>query len=176
MSWSPEDDDLVVSLRTQDWAIKIDYANGKGNGHVVWKLGAGGNFKAIANTSQPWFSHQHDVHYINDTTLLVFDDGNTRQASDPSAHSRGQEWILNEQNMTATLVVNADMGNYSSFLGSSELLPNGNLAFTSGGLANSTGQSIEVLPNGTRIYAQQISELEYRSYFESTLYSADLLD
>ena len=53
VSWSPEDGDLVVSLRTQDWAIKIDYANGTGNGHVVWKLGAGGNFKAIANTSQP---------------------------------------------------------------------------------------------------------------------------
>ena len=176
VSWSPEDDDLVVSLRTQDWAIKIDYANGTGNGHIIWKLGAGGNFTPIANTTQPWFSHQHDVRYINDTTLLVFDDGNTRQASDRSAHSRGQEWVLNEQNMTATLVVNADMGNYSSFLGASEMLPNGNLAFTSGGLANSTGQSIEVLPSGTRVYVQQISELEYRSYFESTLYSADLLD
>ena len=133
VSWSPEDDDLVVSLRAQDWVIKIDYANGKGNGHIVWKLGAGGNFKAIANTAQPWFTHQHDVRYINDNTLLVFDDGNTREASDPQAHSRGQEWILNEQNMTATLVVNADMGNYSDFLGSSELLSNGNLAFTSGG-------------------------------------------
>ena len=113
------------------------------------------------------------------TTLLVFDDGNTRQASDPRADSRGQEWILNEQNMTATLVVNADMGNYSSFLGSSEMLPNGNLAFTSGGLgpgSNPAGQSIEVLPNGTRVYVQQMSEYEYRSYFESTLYSADLLD
>ena len=76
------------------------------------------------------------MRYINDTTLLVFDDGNTRQASDPAAHSRGQEWILNEQNMTATLVVNADMGNYSGFLGSSEMLSNGNLAFTSGGLVS----------------------------------------
>ncbi len=179
VSWSPEDGDLVVSLRAQDWAIKIDYANGKGNGHVVWKLGAGGNFKAIANTPQPWFSHQHDVRYINDNTLLVFDDGNTREAKNPQADSRGQEWILNEQNMTATLVVNADMGNYSNFLGSSELLPNGNLAFTSGGLllnGQPAGQSIEVLPNGTKIYVQQMSIYEYRSYFESTLYSADLLD
>ena len=116
VSWSPEDGDLVVSLRTQDWAIKINYANGTGNGRVVWKLGAGGSFKAIANTPNPWFSQHHDVRYINDTTLLVFDDGNTRQAKDPSADSRGQEWILNEQNMTATLVVNADMGNYSDFL------------------------------------------------------------
>ena len=83
MSWSPEDDDLIVSLRTQDWVIKIDYADGTGNGHIVWKLGAGGNFKAIANTPNPWFSHQHDVRYINDNTLLVFDDGNTRQRVGP---------------------------------------------------------------------------------------------
>ncbi len=170
VSYSPEDGDLVVSLRAQDWAIKIAYANGKGNGHIVWKLGAGGNFKAISNTPQPWFSHQHDVRYINDNTILVFDDGNTRAAKNPQVDSRGQEWILNEQNMTATLVVNADMGNYSNFLGSSELLPNGNLAFTSGGFllnGEPTGQSIEVLPNGTRVYVQQMSIYEYRSYFEN---------
>jgi hypothetical protein len=179
VSWSPEDDNLVVSLRTQDWAIKIDYANGTGNGHIIWKLGPDGNFKAVANTASPWFTHQHDVRYINDTTLLVFDDGNTRQKTDKNAHSRGQEWILDEQTMTATLAVNADMGNYSSFLGSAELLSNGDLAFTSGGLGPGSGpygQSIEVLPDGTKVYVQQISEYEYRSYFESTLYSADLLD
>jgi len=81
--------------------------------------------------------------------------------------------------MTATLVVNADMGNYSSFLGSTELLSDGDLAFTSGGLVldkKPAGQSIEVLPDGTRIYVIQMNEFEYRSYFESTLYSADLLD
>jgi hypothetical protein len=179
VSWSPGDQDLVVSLRTQDWAIKIDYANGTGNGHIVWKLGAGGNFMAIANTASPWFTHQHDVRYINANTLLVFDDGNTRQQSDPSAHSRGQEWILDEANRTATLVVNADLGNYSAFLGSAQMLPNGDLAFTSGALGtgiNPAGQSIEVRPDGTIIYVQQMSEYEYRSYFESTLYSAGLLD
>ncbi len=179
VSWSPEDDDLIVSLRAQDWIIKINYADGKGNGRVLWKLGAGGNFKAIANTPQPWFTHQHDARMINDNTLLVFDDGNTREEFEPSAHSRGQEWIINEQNRTATLVVNADMGGYSDFLGSSELLPNGNLAFTSGGLStskNQAGRSIEVLPDGTIIYVQQMSIFEYRSYFESTLYSAGLIN
>jgi hypothetical protein len=180
VSWSPGDGNLVVSLRTQDWIIKINYANGAGDGRVLWTLGTGGNFTPVAaNTPDPWFSHQHDARYINSTTLLVFDDGNTRQASDPTAHSRGQEWILNEPSRTATLAVNADMGNYSDFLGSSQTLTNGNLAFTSGGLISSKtpyGQSIEVLPNGTRVYVQQMSAWEYRSYFESTLDSASLLD
>ena len=119
------------------------------------------------------------MRYINDNTILVFDDGNTRQKTDKNAHSRGQEWILNEHNQTAKLVVNANMGNYSSFLGSAELLSNGNLAFTSGALGTVTkpaGQSIEVLPNGTRVFVMQMNQYEYRSYFESTLYSADILD
>lgn len=178
VSWSPKDANLVVSLRTQDWAVKINYANGTGDGRVVWKLGAGGNFTPISNDPQPWFSHQHDVRYVNDTTVLLFDNGNARQDKDPNVHSRGQKWVLNEQNMTATLVVNADMGNYSNFLGSSQLLPNGNLAFTSGGLLSNTGpagQSIQVSPDGSRVYVQQMSSFEYRSYFESTLYSAGFL-
>ena len=117
--------------------------------------------------------------HINDNTLVVFDNGNTRRLTDPTADSRGQEWVLNEQTMTATPVVNADLGNYSAALGSAQVLPNGNLAFTSGGLVSgggAAGQSIEVLPNGTRVYVQQMNEFEYRSYFESTLYSAGLLD
>jgi hypothetical protein len=179
VSWSPKDADLVVSLRTQDWAIKLNYANGTGNGRIQWKLGPGGSFKVITKTSQPWFTHQHDVRYVNNNTVVVFDDGNTRQATFRNAHSRGQEWLLNEHNMTATLLVNADMGNYSSFLGSAQKLPNGNLAFTSGGLLTSrsgAGQSIQVLPSGTRAYVQEISLFEYRSYFYSTLYSAGILD
>src|SRR5262249_12779381 len=95
VTWSPEDADLVVSLRTQDWAIKIDYANGPGEGHIGGKLGAGGNCAPIASVSDPWFSHQHDVRYINDNPLLVFDDGNTRHDSNRGGDSRGQEWILN---------------------------------------------------------------------------------
>ena len=70
--------------------------------------------------------------HINDNTLVVFDNGNTRRLTDPTADSRGQEWVLNEQTMTATLVVNADLGNYSFALGSAQMLPNGNLDFTSG--------------------------------------------
>jgi len=179
VSWSPADQDLIVSLRTQDWAVKIDYADGKGNGHIIWKLGAGGTFRPISTDPYPWFTHQHDVRMINDNTILVFDDGNTRHLVEPNSDSRGQEWVLNQQNMTATLVVNADMGNYSPFLGSSELLTNGNLAFTSGGLflnRHPAGQTIEVLPDGRRIYVLQMSEFEYRSYFETNLYDASLLD
>ena len=80
--------------------------------------------------------------------------------------------------MTATLVVNADMGNYSDFLGARSCFQRQPGLHVRGSLAEQepAGQSIEVLPNGTRVYVQQMSEFEYRSYFESTLYGADLLD
>ena len=55
--------------------------------------------------------------------------------------------------MTATLVVNADLGNYSAFLGGAQTLPNGNLAFTSGGCVIQGRPAAAVdrgVPNGTR--------------------------
>jgi hypothetical protein len=173
ISWSPGDGDLLVSLRAQDWVIKIDYANGTGNGHIVWRLGQGGDFTINSSDPYPWFTHQHDARQINDTTLVLFDNGNTRHDTTPYKDSRGQELILNEQTMQATLVVNADLGNYSSAVGSAQLLPNGNLDFTSGlqgSGPNIFGQSIEVLPNGMITYVQQMSSFEYRSYFMNTLY------
>ena len=51
IAWSPADGNLIVSLRSQDWVIKIDYDNGTGDGHVVWRLGQGGDF--TINSSGP---------------------------------------------------------------------------------------------------------------------------
>ncbi len=103
VSWSPADGNLIVSVRHQDWVIKIDYARGTGDGHVIWRLGQDGDFAVISSDPSPWFSHQHYPHYLDASTLLLFDNGNTRRAGDPSAHSRGQVWKLDEDALTATL-------------------------------------------------------------------------
>jgi hypothetical protein len=153
--------------------IKIDYRNGAGDGHVVWRLGQDGDFTVNSVDLNPWFSHQHNAHYFDDHTLILFDNGNTRQASDPNAHSRGQVWTLDETTMTATPVLNADLGNYSSALGSAQRLSNGNYSFTSGfqGPApNNFAQSIEVLPDGTPSYVLEFASPEYRSFRMRTLY------
>ena len=170
---SPEDGNLLVSLRAQDWVLKINYDNGLGDGHIIWRLGAGGDFTVNSSLPNPWFSHQHDARYINDNTITLFDDGNTAQSTG-DGHSSGQEWVLNEQTMTATLRVNADLGNFSPALGAAQVLPNGNLDFTSGDLSTgsgSAGQSIEVSADGTPTYRLQMNGLiEYRSYFVNNLY------
>jgi hypothetical protein len=174
VSWSPGGGNLVVSVRHQDWVLKIDYANGAGDGHVIWRLGKDGDFTVNATGSNPWFSHQHDAHYINDSTIILFDNGNTRHASDPNAHSRGQVWKLDEQTMTATLVYNVDLGNYSDHFGAAHRLSNGNYVFTSGAQGNPPnlfGQSIEVRPDGSKAYVLQVNKPEYRSFRMRTLYA-----
>jgi hypothetical protein len=173
VSWSPADGNLIVSSRQQDWVIKIDYENGEGDGHVVWRLGQDGDFTVNSPDPNPWFSHQHNAHYIDDSTLILFDNGNTRQASDPDAHSRGQLWTLDEKNMTATLVFNVDLGNYSGALGAAQPLSNGNYSFTSGFQGeppNLFGQSIEVRPDGTKAYVLEVNRALYRSFRVRTLY------
>jgi arylsulfate sulfotransferase len=172
---SPTDGNLILSVRHQDWVIKIDYRNGVGDGHVIWRLGQGGDFAVNSTDPNPWFSHQHNAHFIDDHTLILFDNGNTRQATDPGAHSRGQVWTLDETKMTTTLVFNVDLGNYSFRLGSAQRLSNGNYSFMSGSQGrlpppSQFGQTIEVLPAGTPSYVLQFASPEYRSYRVRTLY------
>jgi len=171
VSMSP-DHNLLLSVRHQDWVIKIDYANGTGDGHVMWRLGQGGDFAVNFTDPSLWFSHQHTPHFIDDHTLILFDNGNTRRASDPTANSRGQVWTIDEEAMTATLGLNADLGTYSDRVGSAQRLSNGNYSFTSGaiGAPPFVGQSVEVLPDGTKTYVLQVGRGLYRGYRTRTLY------
>src|SRR6267378_3031806 len=174
VSLSPTDGNLILSIRHQDWVIKIDYRNGAGDGHVIWRLGQGGDFTVNSTDANPWFSHQHNAHYIDDHTLILFDNGNTRRASDPTGHSRGQVWTLDEQTMTATLVVNADLGSYSGALGAAQRLSNGNYSFTLGTNGPEPllppAHTIEVSPDGTKVYDLKVNKPEYRSFRMRTLY------
>src|SRR5947209_8227810 len=174
VSLSPTDGNLILSIRHQDWVIKIDYRDGAGDGHVIWRLGQGGDFTVNSTASNPWFSHQHNAHFIDDHTLILFDNGNTRRASNPNAHSRGQVWTLDEQTMTATLVVNADLGSYAGALGAAERLSNGNYSFTLGTNGpeppRPPAHTVEVTPDGAMVYELRVNKPEYRAYRMRTLY------
>jgi hypothetical protein len=49
VNWSPDDGNLILSVRHQDWVIKIDYRGGSGDGHMIWRLGQNGDF-AVGST------------------------------------------------------------------------------------------------------------------------------
>lgn len=166
--WKPHSLPPLSGLGDQD---RLQQRQGEWPRHLA-PLGQGGDFTVNSAYPNPWFSHQHDAHYIDDSTIILFDNGNTRRASDPKADSRGQVWKLDERTMTATLVLNVDLGNYSDRLGSGQVLSNGNYCFTLGaqGAPPYIGQSIEVQPNGTKVYVLQANRGLYRSFRVRTLY------
>lgn len=179
VSYSPTDGTLLLSVRHQDWIIKLDYRDARGNGDILWRLGKGGDF-ALSNPPAadpfPWFSHQHGIEMLADGRLLTFDNGDTRcNGAGADCHSRGQVYQLDEAGRTATLLVDADMGNYSAALGWAQLLPNGNYSFVSGFQqepAPAFGQIEEFDPSGTALLAVSESRPAqlYRAYRLTTMY------
>jgi len=169
------DGNLLYSGRHQDWLIKIAYQDGAGDGDVIWRLGKDGDFVINSADPQAWFSHQHDAGFAPglDSLLTVFDNGNTRRAADPNAHSRGQALRLDEDNRVATLVLNADLGVYSLALGSAQRLPNGNYHFDAGWIPGNpnVARSAEVDASGDVLYNIQVATPEYRSFRVPDLYT-----
>ena len=175
------DGNILYSSRHQDWVIKIDYANGTGSGNILWRMGLDGDFSIQSSDPNPWFSHQHDPNFeSNGNVLLVFDDGNIREAADPTAHSRGQVLQVDEVDKIVRPTLNADLGVYSGALGSAQLLPDGNFHFDAGFLLSTSasgspiynGQSLEVNLSDQVVFGIQFGTLEYRSFRIPNLYTA----
>ena len=179
------DGSLVLSVRHQDWVVKINYQNGAGDGHILWTLGnlaeqAGTPYFTLAGGvgSWPWFSHQHDVEF-DGTNYELMDNGNTRVSAPPLGlgygHSRGQVYSLNETNMVATQLISADLGAYSGGYGSAQLLSNGDYWFGVGFLSNN-GQPLdngqEAVPRSQSFsYSVNFPSSAYRSFRLSSFYN-----
>lgn len=142
--YSADDHNLILSMRHQNWIIKIDYQDGQGSGNVLWHLGEGGDF-ALKNGVDPtdWFYSQHGPAFFTPNTtgffrLGVMDNGDDRPTPDgglcgttgePACYSTAMVLQLDESAMTATLVnhYNPSPALYSYFGGDVRPLPNGNL-------------------------------------------------
>lgn len=179
ISYSAVDGNLLLSVRHQDWLVKIDYADGGGSGDIIWRMGAEGDFVPVADDPSPWFSHQHDADLIGaaQNQIVLYDNGNTRchEAQSP-CNSRGQVWSFDENGMTATLETNADLGRYSMALGSAQVLLNGNYHFGSGIVLRPQlplffSFADEALPDGSIDYTLQGEYSAYRSYRLRNLYT-----
>jgi arylsulfate sulfotransferase len=175
LNYLPDSGNVLMSIRHQDWVIKIDYANGKGTGDIFWKLGAGGDFAIQSNDPYPWFSHQHDAQLEPATGMfLAFDNGNTRVTlAGGVGNSRGYVLQLDETNLIATPILFADLGVYSIAVGSAQLLDNGNYHFHAGLVPTPSphAYTYEVLPDGSQDSIWEEPVQVYRSYRMSSMYS-----
>lgn len=143
--YSADDHNLVLSVRHQNWLLKIDFEDGKGSGNVLWHLGEGGDFQLIGGTDPTdWFYAEHGPSYFSKNTTGVFtlgvmDNGDDRAfpqgvtcgvaGAAPCLYSTASVLQVDETKKTATLVQHyvppASM--YSFFGGDVILLPNGDI-------------------------------------------------
>ena len=186
--YSPDDSNLIVSLRHQNWLLKIDYRNGNGNGDILWKLGYQGDFALIGGTDPTdWFYAQHGPSFVSKNTtgifsLALFDNGDDRvfppnvtcgAMGEPAClYSTAQILQIDETSMTATLVSHPRAPEYSSFGGNAEVLKNGNLEFCESAGAGE-GNIYEVLPGAgaqTVWHMSTPNQLVYRGKRIPSLY------
>jgi arylsulfate sulfotransferase len=180
--YSPDDKDLIVSLRHQHWVIKIDYNDGQGTGSILWRLGYQGDF-TLMNGTDPvdWQYAQHDANVMSSNSSGVFqmtmvDNGNNRVLSTsgdtcgggttPPCWSRIPVYQLDEAQKTATLEWVDDLSPvYSFWGGTSRLLANGNIEFDECGLTNASAiyEVTETTPPQTVWQMQITGQNAYRA-------------
>ena len=186
------DGNILLSERSQDWVIKVNYNNGQGDGRLLWRMGPFGDF-TITNPPQqtcgdpnvyPWFTHQHDAAFaleIGATKIFtVFDDGNLRHKQCGGGDSRGMVLAVAEPARTVYIQTSADLGQYSLALGSAQLLispPYPIYASFGNGLLylpTNAAQSTETDLNGNIVYQLQTTQWSYRTYRARDLYTPTL--
>ncbi len=150
--YSADDHNLLLSIRHQNWIIKIDFNDGQGSGNVLWRLGYQGDFQLLDSNGDPdnnpadWFYAQHGLSYFSPNTTGVFrlgvmDNGNDRifpapagqvfckntGPYPPQCYSTFPVLQVDEDNMTASFVFHdvPPPSDFSFFGGNTQWLANG---------------------------------------------------
>lgn len=163
--YSPTDGNLIVSIRHQNWVVKVDYQNGAGSGNVLWHLGEGGDLELVGgNDPQDWEYAQHKPSLVTPNSAGVFslgvmDNGNDREfapgvmcgtvGNAPCQYTTIPVFEIDENAKTAKLTSHQilPMNLFSNFGGNTESLANGNTEYDLAGTAHS--DIFEVTPGST---------------------------
>lgn len=189
--YSPTDHDLIISMRHQNWVIKVDYQDGTGTGNILWRLGEGGDFKLVGGTDPTdWFYAQHypslftpnsagvySLGMMDNGDDRIFPDGGTcGTGSEPACYSTVPVFQIDETAMTATLTFHQVQPSslYNQWGGNTELLGNGNIEYDLCGLVSGGSDISEVTPNPANpqtVWEMQIFGTQaYRGYRVPSLY------
>jgi arylsulfate sulfotransferase len=192
--YSPDDGNILVSMRQQNWVVKVDYQDGKGSGAILWHLGEGGDF-TLKNGTDPtdWQYAQHYPSFFSSNTTGVFslgvmDNGDDRifpagvtcgaTGAPPCLYSTVPVFQIDENAMTATLTFHqlVPAAQYNFFGGSVDLLANANIEYDLCGQNNVVGSGsyiYEVTPQSTpqTVWTMQITGTNaYRGFRMPSFY------
>lgn len=145
ITYLPSDGDLLLSVRHQNWIVKIDYENGKGSGKILWRLGYQGDFKLIGgNSPEDWFYGQHEPSLVGTPTpgkfsITMMDNGYGRITangaqctnSGPACYSTVPVLAVDEAARTATITYRHKIApaKFNIWGGNAEVLANGDLEY-----------------------------------------------
>jgi arylsulfate sulfotransferase len=165
IAYSADDGNFLISLRHQDWVLKVDYRDGAGAGDILWKLGEGGDFKlqgAVDPTD--WFYAQHDVNFVSSNTtgsfkLAVMDNGDNRffpsgltcgTTGAPACYTTIPVMLIDENAKTASFLFHHLLPTnlYSFFAGDTRVQPNTNVEYNLAGVG-ATSYIFEETPSAT---------------------------
>lgn len=179
LAYSPDDGNLLLSMRNQSWVIKIDYEDGMGNGKVLWRFGYQGDFTMQNGGSSQWAYGQHYPIILspNSTGTFkfgVFDDGNFRvfdngtvcgSAGAAPCYSRIPIYSIDETNKTVQVLWQDNLSPvFAPFLGSMQVMKNNDVNFDIGAYSFSP-QSARVLEVTQETPPQVVWQLDETGQF-----------
>jgi arylsulfate sulfotransferase len=186
------DGNLLLSMRHQNWVIKIDYAKGTGAGDVIWHLGEQGDFTLVGGTDpQDWFYAQHNPAFFSHATFGKFELG-VMDNGDDRMYATGQTcastdaplcplyttipiFEIDEDARTATAAFHDKLAQYSFFGGSVDHLANGDVEFDlcalPGSLPNAAIFEVTQEANPQVVWEMSIAgKYAYRGFRMASLY------
>jgi arylsulfate sulfotransferase len=190
--YSPDDGNLVLSMRNQNWIIKINYADGTGDGGVLWHLGPDGDFTLPSGQAPiEWNYGQHYPILLGPNTsgvfpLMFFNNGNNRLVDNNNdvcgtpgfipCYSSVPIFQLNEYTHTAQVLEEINLSpDYSVCCGSADKLDNGDMEYDVAANVNTPEVSSiqEVIPTQPPQLVWQMNvtgQLAYRGFRIPSLY------
>ena len=193
--YSKDDGNILVSMRHQNWILKVNYADGTGDGSIIWHLGEGGDFTLEGGTDPTdWQYAQHDPSFFSKNTTGVFslgvmDNGNDRifpagvtcgsSGAPPCLYSTVPVWQIDEAAKTATLTFHQILppNLYNNFGGNAEQVANGNVEYDLCGLgvgtsaANSAVYEVTQESSPQTVWSMQVTGTYlYRAFRIPSLY------
>ena len=191
--YSPDDGNILVSIRHQNWVLKVNYHDGSGNGDILWRLGEGGDFKLKGGVDPTdWPYAQHGPNFFSPNTSGVFslgmlDNGDDRlfPASNknclPSTnlpvsclYSSVPVFRIDETGKTATLTFHQIVppAQYASWGGNAELLENGDVEYDLCGIqTNSIVKEVTMEASPKTVWTMESESVNlYRAFRIPSMY------
>lgn len=192
--YSPDDGDLIFSMRNQNWIVKINYRDGTGDGSILWRFGPDGDF-TLPNQEAPidWNYGQHypTIQSPNSSgifSMMFFNNGNGRlmNSNNVSCGSPGVGvcyssvpiFELNEYTKTAAAVWEDKLSSaFSVCCGDALVLPNGDVEFDVADDINPTTANVSYIEEVTQTQSPELvwrmnitGQLAYRGFRIPSLY------